>query len=38
MLSQGAVKMIEFVLNEESGHSKSFLESLQADMIFESNK
>uniref|UniRef100_A0A8D0U6T3 Amine oxidase n=1 Tax=Sus scrofa TaxID=9823 RepID=A0A8D0U6T3_PIG len=29
MLSQGAVKMIEFVLNEESGHSKSFLESLQ---------
>uniref|UniRef100_A0A8D1HNT6 Amine oxidase n=1 Tax=Sus scrofa TaxID=9823 RepID=A0A8D1HNT6_PIG len=29
MLSQGAVKMIGDVLNEESGHSKSLLESLQ---------
>ncbi|XP_047647478.1 L-amino-acid oxidase-like [Phacochoerus africanus] len=37
MLSQGAVKMIGDVLNEESGHSKSLLESLQADMIFESD-
>lgn len=38
MLSQGAVKTIGDVLNEESGHSKSLLESLQADMIFESDK
>uniref|UniRef100_A0A8D0UMK3 Amine oxidase n=1 Tax=Sus scrofa TaxID=9823 RepID=A0A8D0UMK3_PIG len=30
MLSQGAVKTIGDVLNEESGHSKSLLESLQA--------
>uniref|UniRef100_A0A8C2NDA0 Amine oxidase n=1 Tax=Capra hircus TaxID=9925 RepID=A0A8C2NDA0_CAPHI len=37
MLSQGGVKMIRDVMNEDAGHYKSLLESLQMDMIFTAN-
>lgn len=38
MLSQGGVKMIRDVMNEDAGHYKSLLESLQMDMIFTANE
>ena len=38
MLSQGGVKMIRDVMNEDAGYYKSLLESLRMDMIFTSNE
>lgn len=36
-LSEGAVKMIGTLMNEDSGYYKSFLESLRSSFIFSNS-